>query len=322
MLVYAPLESVDMRYTTHLDNDIRKYLKKYYKKEYTILDPDTFNTPMKKGQFLNAKDTIFRQFNQFNLFLSLLVKGKIPKDTIYFTTDIWNIAVLSIPYINFFEEYNIKLQGVLHAGSFTDTDFVREMERQYKGFEESIFDIADKIFVASEFIKNDVIKKRYVNPDKIISTGLPLNENLDKYKPKTKKENIIIFNGRNCDEKQPYLLEEVARINPTFKCINTQLEGLSKNEYYELLNKSKIVISFALQENFGYGIQEAVKLGCIPILPNRLVYPELYKKEYLYNNFLECNEMINKVSLGKIKQPKQIVNNVKQYNKSIFNTWF
>lgn len=322
MLVYAPLESVDMRYTTHLDNDIRNYLKDNYKKEYIILEADTFNTPMKEGQFLNAKDTIFRQFNQFNNFLTLLVKGRIPKDTIYFTTDIWNIAVLSIPYINFFEEYNIKLQGVLHAGSFTDTDFVRQMERQYKGFEESIFDIADKIFVASEFIKNDVIKKRYVNPKKIISSGLPLDESLDKYKPDTKKENIIIFNGRNCDEKQPYLFEEIKKKHKNYKCINTQLEGLNKNDYYELLNKAKIVISFALQENFGYGIQEAVKLGCIPILPNRLVYPELYEKEYLYNNFLECNEMIDKVSLGEMKQPKQIINSIKKYNKKIFDTWF
>ena len=190
------------------------------------------------------------------------------------------------------------------------------MERYYKAFEEILFDIADKIFVASEFIKQDVIKKRIVKEDKIIVTGLPIDEiGLDL--PSVKKEDIVIFNGRNVDEKQPYLFDLMSERLP-YTFINTQKEGLSKSEYYDLLNKSKVVVSFALQENFGYGIQEAVRLGCIPVLPNRLVYPELYGKEYLYNTFEDSIVMVKKSIEGQISRP---VLNLKT-NKEIFKLWF
>lgn len=315
MLVYAPLEHLDSRYTTHLDRDILSYLNNS-DIPYIYLEPKTLSEGIKNGSFLDSDNTIYRQFHQFNEFISLLLKGEIPKDCILFTTDIWNFSLLAVPYLNYFSKYNIKVRGVLHAGSFTDTDFVRDMERYYKAFEEILFDIADKIFVASEFIKRDVIKKRIVKEDKIIVTGLPIDEiGLDL--PSVKKEDIVIFNGRNVDEKQPYLFDLMSERLP-YTFINTQKEGLSKSEYYDLLNKSKVVVSFALQENFGYGIQEAVRLGCIPVLPNRLVYPELYGKEYLYNTFEDSIAMVKKSIEGQISRP---VLNLKT-NKEIFKLWF
>jgi hypothetical protein len=36
-----------------------------------------------------------------------------------------------------------------------------------------------------------------------------------------------------------------------------------------------VVVSTAIQENFGLSIVEAILAGCFPILPNRLSYPEL-----------------------------------------------
>jgi hypothetical protein len=39
---------------------------------------------------------------------------------------------------------------------------------------------------------------------------LPLDfEELNKYKNNSEKENIVIFNGRNVDEKQPWLFDEL-----------------------------------------------------------------------------------------------------------------
>ena len=66
----------------------------------------------------------------------------------------------------------------------------------------------------------------------------------------------------------------------------------SKEEYYDLLGRSKAVVSYALQENFGFGVAEAVYLGCTPVLPNRLVYPELYPDVKLYDRFDESVDMV------------------------------
>ena len=318
MLIYAPLEHLDQRYTTHLDRDIINYLNKN-KKIYHYLDPKVINKGISNGSFLDSDNTIYRQFTQFNEFISLLLKRKkfsMGKDYTLFTTDLWNFSLLAVPYLNYFSGYNIKIKGVLHAGSFTDTDFVRDMERVYKGFEEILFDITDTIYVASNFIKNDVIKKRIVDPNKIVVSGLPIDEkglNL----PKVDKEDIVIFNGRNVDEKQPYLFEIMKEKLP-YKFINTQQKNYTKEEYYNLLNKSKVVVSFALQENFGYGIQEAVKLGCVPVLPNRLVYPEIYPQQNLYNTFEESIKKVKDAIEGNLSCPIPKI----KTNKEIFKIWF
>lgn len=54
----------------------------------------------------------------------------------------------------------------------------------------------------------------------------------------------------------------------------------SKQEYLRVVARGDIVISTSLQENFGISVIEAIRLGCFPLLPNRLSYPELLPGEY------------------------------------------
>jgi glycosyltransferase involved in cell wall biosynthesis len=58
----------------------------------------------------------------------------------------------------------------------------------------------------------------------------------------------------------------------------------SYQQYIELLSKGDIVISTSLHEFYGISIIEAVRAGCIPILPDRLSYPELFEKKFLYSD--------------------------------------
>ncbi len=61
-----------------------------------------------------------------------------------------------------------------------------------------------------------------------------------------------------------------------------------KSVYHRLLYRSDILLSTAIQENFGISVIEAILCGCYPLLPNRLVYPEIIPKQFhtdcLYTN--------------------------------------
>ena len=49
----------------------------------------------------------------------------------------------------------------------------------------------------------------------------------------------------------------------------------SREAYLNWLRLGHIVVSTAIQENFGISVVEAVRFGCIPLLPARLSYPEI-----------------------------------------------
>jgi len=58
----------------------------------------------------------------------------------------------------------------------------------------------------------------------------------------------------------------------------------SRTDYLALLARADIVVSTARHEFFGLSVLEAVRAGCRPLLPRRLVYPELFDDEFLYDD--------------------------------------
>ena len=312
-IIYVPLEHIDTRYTKHLDEDIVNYLESK-KIKYTRIYPDIKPiNKIKTGSFLDAEFTIQFKSAQMQEIAKLYLEDKINSGDQLFFSDIWFPSIESIAYMNYFTKKDVKITGFLHAGSFTDTDFVRDMERWAKNFEDIIFDISNIVYVGSNFIKNDVIKKRIIDKNKLIVSYLPVNiQNMKKFKTQDLKKNIVVFCARNVDEKQPWLFDALAeRLKDKATFINTQRENLSKEEYYKLLNKAKVIVSYALQENFGFAIQEACYFNCYPVVPNRLVYPELYPEECRFNTFEESIKMVNYVLDNKlnIDSTKYVVQN-------------
>ena len=54
----------------------------------------------------------------------------------------------------------------------------------------------------------------------------------------------------------------------------------SRDAYLDGLRRGDVVVSTAIQENFGMSIVEAVASGCLPLLPRRLAYPEILPAEF------------------------------------------
>lgn len=297
-IIYVPLEHIEGRYTVHMDRDIISHLEKN-QIEYVRIYPENAGvSSLPEGCFLNAAYTSKFKSLQMAQIAEMYERGEVDDGDRFFFSDIWFPGIENIAYMNYFHKVDAKITGVIHAGSFTDTDFVRDMERWAKNLEDIIFDISDQVYCASEFIKADIIRKRMVNPDKLVVTGLPVDYHTLKHLNTHIKQDTVVFNGRLCDEKQPWLFDELERQvtqrlgRQDIQFVKTQNLNLDKDEYYTLLAESKVVVSYALQENFGFGVAEAAYLGCTPVLPNRLVYPELYDSEYLYDRFEESVDQV------------------------------
>lgn len=73
----------------------------------------------------------------------------------------------------------------------------------------------------------------------------------------------------------------------------------SRTEYINWLKQGTIVISTAIQENFGMSVIEAMIMGCIPLLPNRLAYPEIlpepFHEQFLYKNKYDLTEKLTRI---------------------------
>ena len=54
----------------------------------------------------------------------------------------------------------------------------------------------------------------------------------------------------------------------------------SRAEYLDWLRRGDVVVSTAEQENFGMSIIEAIRMGCRPLVPRRLSYPEVIPEEF------------------------------------------
>ena len=65
----------------------------------------------------------------------------------------------------------------------------------------------------------------------------------------------------------------------------------SRQQYLSWLAGGDIILSTALHEFQGLAVQEAVQLGCIPALPNRLVYPQIFGVNFLYASTPDTHEI-------------------------------
>lgn len=320
MIYYLPLEHIEKRYTKLFDIQLLKELKKQ-KKQFKRIDGEILSFKIETGAFLDSDSTNFYKFSQLQQVCRLFKENKIKDGDVFFVSDLWFPGIEAIKYMAFFHNITVKIKGFLHAGSFTETDYVRGIEDWAKWIEKGWIHSFDTVFLGSNHIKQELIEKsRVIDFTKLKVTGLPfVTEDLYKVVKLKKwedKEDIVVFAGRLDDEKQPWMFDKLAeKFKGKVKFIKTLELDLDKKQYLELLSKSKVMFSSALQENFGYSALEGATYNCSLVLPNRLSYKEFYPSNCLYSSLEQAKDMIEKG----LKKPVNTSVYAKKHNNNLKN---
>jgi glycosyltransferase involved in cell wall biosynthesis len=81
----------------------------------------------------------------------------------------------------------------------------------------------------------------------------------------------------------------------------------SREKYQAWLSSADIMLSTSIHEFQGLAVLEAVALGCIPVLPKRMSYPELVPLQYLYESREEDIEREAKAAADLLEHHAQLL---------------
>ena len=292
MTVYiVDIEAVDTRYTAQWKTHLPIQLQNKTDLKVKVISGGEVPHATTPGAFLNFGGTNVYKSNQLQQIATLFCEGKIHDGDYFLYTDAWNPTVIQLRYMASLLDINIAIGGMWHAGSYDPQDFLGRLigdKPWVRNAERSMFDCYDHNYFATQF-HIDMFLKAFpecaVQSDTIIRCGWPmeyLKDILSKPSLYPSKENIILFPHRIAPEKQHDIFTDLADSFPDYEFITAQEKQLTKNEYHELLAKSKMVFSANLQETLGISWYEGALVDTIPMVPDRLSYAEMALDKFKY----------------------------------------
>jgi len=293
-IFYIALENIEQRYTPMMNNALYDLVDKVIYPEFNY--PEVIET----GQFLDVNKTIIFKSLQLHDIAQLFYKNEVESGDVFLVGDIFFPGIESIKYMSELQNLDVKIYAFNYAGRSDKTDFVRKLGKWADYSEQGYHEICDRIFVGSEFHKQNVVSYFNIDPNKVMVTGYIWDRSFvaSIYNVKTPTGDQVIWPHRLSKEKGLNDLISYAVLNPKQKIVVTSCGNkvdmrlpdnveykynLTKAEYYEELAWSKYYLSTAYQETFGYTLQEAIHFGCEIAVPNRACYPEMVPSECLYD---------------------------------------
>lgn len=299
---HIALEPIPSRYSEQwlncINREFMQYTRSYSNTDWTMHDilGESIPTDVTAGGFLNFAATNAWKASQVVKISHLFSKGYVHPGDVFLFTDAWNPAILHVKYMADLLEIPVRIVSYWHAGSYDKWDTLGYMikDRTWSlAAERAFFHASDANLFATEYHANffmdhcldHVLEEDF---DKVVVSGQPHYEILDWFRtrlagePQPPKDNLVVFPHRLCREKQPEIFDELARRNPQWQFVRTQDLRLSKDEYYELLLRAKVVFSAAQHEMLGISQMEAVLANAIPMMPARLSYKEIFADHFLY----------------------------------------
>lgn len=174
------------------------------------------------------------------------------------------------------------------------------------------------------------VERKILEKSAVLHPGISLNENLRSPACRQIDPPLIIWNHRwgfdkNCetfveaiealearglDFRLALMGENFGKIPAAFEKAGQRFKDkivqygyvAGRREYESWLQKGAIAVSTANQENYGMSMVEAMIMGCAPLLPNRLAYPEIlpeaYHSRFLYQHTYDLVEKLAALVAG------------------------
>lgn len=289
MLYIFPIEPLEERYSADWLKWTEKWAKEKHIDHFIVHSQEKAYGKITKGQFLDCTGTNIYKAEQLRTIMRIFDDGYVRDGDIFWTHDLWFPGIEMLAYVRDAVGVKIKIYGMLHAGTYDPHDFITQcgMEKWGRHLERAWLEMVDGVFVATHFHKK-LIHSAFgykCLQNKLHVVPFPLYwEQPENTIPWHERENLIVFPHRMAPEKGTNFWNRFKWLGDgtSWQCVATKEVCKTKQEYYDLLKRAKYAISFASQETWGIAMQEAVLCGCMPIVPCRLSYAEMYPNECFY----------------------------------------
>ena len=284
------LEAVETRYTGQWKTHVPSLLKEAGQAVHIIEGPTDIPSATTPGAFLNFGGTNIYKARQVEEIARLFTGGKVVDGDHFLFTDAWHPGIINLKYMAELLNVKIKIHALWHAGSYDPQDFLGRLIGDadwVRHSEKAFFHAIDYNYFATDFHIDMFAKNLFtgqVDKSKIVRTGWPMEymENtLLTYKNLPKRD-LILFPHRIAPEKQVEIFRDLAASMPKYEWIVCQDQNLTKDQYHALLGSAKIVFSANLQETLGISCYEGAMVNCVPLVPDRLSYTEMYSSIFKY----------------------------------------
>ena len=337
-LFYMGLEPYEGRYTLQLtDWTTAVYDRRGI--DYVIVPGNTIDNTksISVGQVLDAHGRSYFGMSQMMNLVQMMRNGEVTGEDVVFFEDMFQPGIESLPYImdQIPAEQRPRVYVRCLAQAIDPDDFVHVwgMAKWMGLYEKMVNEFATVLATNEEMVSHMRIagwEAPIYNISGLSFGKAEVQSRVDTIKPWVGRKNRIVFAARFDQEKPPNffmdIVEEMGGFgvefvicqggplrsnNPAYierarelesKGKLTIAENLSKNEYYDIVNDSRVLFNCALQDWVSNTVSEADALGCNVVYPAYRSFPETFANDhtrmYVPWSKTDAMEKINKSLLS------------------------
>ena len=343
-LFYCGLESYESRYTLQLEDWNRKVFQRRGIEYYSVPGTTIDNTKsIQVGQVLDAHGRSFFGMSQMMNLVQLMRNGEVTGEDVVFFEDMFQPGIESLPYImdQIPAEQRPKVWVRCLAQAIDPDDFVHVwgMSKWMSLYEAMVNEFVTGVLASNEEMVAHMKIANWTAPIYNIS-GLAFDKEevqsrVKEIKPFDQRSNRVVFAARWDQEKQPDFFMDIVERTAGPKVEYALLQGgplrsnneeyikrarllekqgklkiyenLKKDQYYEIVNDSRVLFNCALQDWTSNTVSEADALGCNVLFPAYRSFPEIFANDHtrMYVPWSQEDAMIKMWNLLKEKHPRQ-----------------